>query len=168
MPRILYFNNPHDFKSTKILGDIFAETDLAPITETMHFMDAREKHLFRAAPTLWILPTGAIIAKKNIAIELEENFTIAQIKVKISTGRVITLTAPKTTILVNEVLRITATMKDLDGNTKPIEPVTFWLSGRVISDANGILDFSASVPGTYVIETRNTDAVQGYLEVTVQ
>ncbi len=168
MPRLIYFNNPHQFQSKKILGDIFADSQLGSLVEPMDFMVARKLFYFRATPTLWILPKGSTVEKKNVAIELEENFTVDDIKAKIATGRVITLSTPKTSILANETIRISASMTDLEGNLISIEPVTFWINGSVISDINGVLDFSASAPGVYVIQTRNTDAVQGYLEVTVQ
>lgn len=168
MPKLIYIHNPEQKESRDTLEQIQIDNILGPIVDVMDFMQARDVIRFRATPTLFILPTGAEVVEKNIAVTLEESFTITEIKNKIAVARVITLAAPKTTILVNEVLSITTSMKDLDGNAKPIEPVTFWLSGQVVTDPVGILDFSAAAPGTYVIKTQNADAVQGYLEVTVQ
>lgn len=164
MSKLVYIHNPHQEKSRVILEELQNNFSL----EILDFMQVRDKYRFRATPTLWILPNVAEVTEKNIAVTLEEdNITPQNVADKLITARAIALTSPKTTITVNEVLRITATMKNLNGDSVPIEPVTFWLSGLMVNDINGILDFSASKAGIYVIETRNNDAVQGYLEVTV-
>lgn len=164
MSKIVYIHNPHQAESRNILQNII---DANISHEVIDFMDIRNQYRFRATPTLLILPNNADIEEKNVAVELEENFTVDDINNKLNSARIITLSASKTTITINEELIITATMTDIEGNSVSIEPITFYLSGMQISDEDGILEFSAQEAGTYIIETKNADSVQGYIEVTV-
>lgn len=163
MSRLIYIHNQHQTESWNALADLIL--DGLPI-EVIDFMDIRNKYRFRTTPTVLILPDNAEITEKNTAVLLEE-FTPQLIRDKQASARVITLSAPKTEVAVGEVLRITASMTDLDGNDVPIEPILFDPLGLQLTDSEGILDFSASEEGVYIIETKTPDCVQGYLEVTV-
>jgi|GEM_PF-3838607 len=166
MSRLIYVHNPHQTESQRILEEIQNDPELSHV-EVIDFMEFRKQHNFRATPALWIMPDGADIDRTNVAVELSETFMVQQVKDKISTARKITLSAPKTVIQPNEILQITASMTDMQNNPVSIEPVTFWLGGLVAEDSDGKLDFSAPTPGVYIIETKNADSVNGYLEVVV-
>lgn len=167
MAKLYFIHNEQSKESRDALAALQAEPDLAAILEAEDFMTAREKHWFRASPTLWILPTGAEVKKENVSTELEGVISAQQVREKIAAGRVLTLNASKTTITLSESLQITTAATDLDGNPTTISLVKFSIMNMHFEDPDGVLDFSASAPGMYAIETINADCVPGYLEVTV-
>lgn len=168
MAHLVLIHNEHD----KLSREIKAALEGAYPPESLlavDFMEARAVWRFRTTPTVWIFPDGAPLDPDSyLAVELEEPANLQAVQDAVARGRVISLSAPKTALAVNEQVQITATATDLQGAAASLPPIKYEVNTATAGIADdGILLFSAAEPGTYIIETVNDDALNASLEVVV-
>ncbi len=69
-----FIHNPHQQESREALQTLLNDPEISPQLEVIDFMEARKKYKFRVTPTLWK------VENDKITIELEEKFTVKDIK----------------------------------------------------------------------------------------
>lgn len=69
-----FIHNPHQKESIEMLQQLLNDPEISPQLEVIDFMEARKKYKFRATPTFWK------VENEKITVELDENFTVEDVK----------------------------------------------------------------------------------------